>query len=199
MRRYLRIINIDGTEGSGKTTQIKMISDYFKTIGVPCKVNYLDDNIESGIAACQETMKFLQENEYGVVINDGSPARMIVTDLVFGMQNLQVLEKYKELLQIQEVANHKYGTANLLLVMEDVDEAHRRLLRKGQLFGVDTYGIQDLQKETDVVNAMKKFDVHPASKGLKFDVINVGPKEPILDVSLKIKEFIDKNFEIKKP
>ena len=199
MREYLRIINIDGTDGSGKTTQIGLFAQYLKRKGISCLTNHLDDNIKSGKEICDRTMKFLQDNPDGVVINDGSIARMMVVDLVSGLTRSKIIKKYQDLMFLQEKLNHKFGTANFLIVMDNIEEANRRLIQRSRMLAAPVRKIEDFQKEKDIVSAMRRFDVNTMSKVIKFDVIEVSHKESMMDVFDRIKEYLLENFEIKKP
>lgn len=198
MRKYLRIINIDGTEGCGKTTQINLLSAYFTRLNIPHKVNCLEDNLESGIRTAEATKKYLEETDGAVVINDGSPARMVVTELVSGVPTNDILGKYKNLLFANEQLSHAYGTANLLLVLPDVAEANRRIQKRRELMGAKKYEL-NLELEKDIVKGMQFFDQHPTSKGLKFDVIKIGNQETMLEISESILKYLQDNFEIKNP
>jgi hypothetical protein len=198
MRKYLRIINLDGTEGSGKSTQIHLLCAFFTKHKIPFIVNYLEDNIESGIETSKKTDEFLSKEEFGVVINDGSPARMMVKELVSGETSKNILEKYKNLLSANERLFHKYGVANLLFIMEDLEEASNRINKRSKLIKSDYVGL-DTIKEKEIVIGMKFFDIHPISKGLKFDIIEVLASDSMIDVSEAVFSYIDDNFEIKKP
>jgi len=199
MQKYLRIINIDGTEGSGKTTQIHLLKPFLTSFGVDVRIHHLIDNIQSGIDMSKETLEYLQSNEYGLVINDGSVARMMVTDLVDSMPTNDVIEKYRELIFIQDSLYHQFGTANILLVMNDVKEAHRRMVQKQKMMGKEPEGAFDLSREEKIVQMMRLFDNHVVSRNTKFETIDVEPETPMLGTLEAIKKYLKDNFEIKKP
>ena len=106
MRKPLKIINIDGMDGIGKTTQIGMLSKNFAEIDTPTLILNLQDSIESAIDCAGKTWDFLENNPEGVVFTDGSVARMMVLDLVNGISQPEISDKYKEVLHQHERLNH---------------------------------------------------------------------------------------------
>ena len=98
MKNKIQIINIDGLEGVGQTTQINLLYKHFKDLNVPTLVNTIENDIESATKALNDSKDFLINNPGGVVINDGSISEMIVIDMVDCTPTNTLLEKYKNIL-----------------------------------------------------------------------------------------------------
>jgi adenylylsulfate kinase-like enzyme len=122
MKRPLRIISIDGTRGAGKSSQISLLSKHLKSIGMTVSTLYMTagEPIQSGLIAIEFCETFLAKNDKNVVILDGSIARPMVVDIMSGMSNTNLMEKYKALTSAFERLDHRYDVANFLLVMDDM-------------------------------------------------------------------------------
>lgn len=199
MDKYLRIINIDGTRGCGRSTQSRFLMSYFGEKGIECIVNNTGDTVESNLDSLNKSLEFLKKNEYGVVINDGTPIRLIVNDLIDGTPLPEAMQKYKELLSKFKNLQHEYGKSNLLLIMDDIQEANRRLLEKAFLMGLDDKGIEDQKRERKIVDAMKTVNSHVITNGIDFDRIDVLKTDSMIQLHEIIVEYLEKNYEIKKP
>lgn len=199
MEKKLSIINIDGTEGSGKTTQISHLAGFFRISGIPVLINYLDDTITSALECSEKTRKFLEKNPDGLVINDGSIARMIVVDLVQAVPQLEVMEKYRTIIHEHEVLNHTYGMANVLMVLEDLEECNQRLQKLAKLTELNSQKIIDVDVENYIVAGIKNFDNNIISRNLSFYVIDIDKEDSILEIKDNILEYLRDNFKIKKP
>jgi hypothetical protein len=198
MKKELQIINIDGTEGSGKSTQIGMLAAHFRMAGINVKINRMEDNIESAIHCAEDTEEFLQENPDGVVINDGSIARMMVVDLVKGITQPKVVDKHKEIIHLHEVMNHKYGVANILFVMEDLEECNRRLKRESDLLHNSSYKTINPKVEGVVVNGIRAFDDNVVTQNMKFHVFEIDKEDSILDIKKALIKYLEESFKFKK-
>lgn len=199
MKKILQIINIDGTEGSGKSTQINMLALYFKTCGLVVKVNRMEDNIESAIHCAEDTEEFLQNNPNGIIINDGSIARMIVMDLIRGVPQPEVVQKHLKIIHLHEVMHHKYGTANLLFVMEDLDECNRRLKKEAELLQNSSYKTINPKVENAVVNGIRAFDHNVITQNMKFHVLEITKDDNILEIKTSLIKYLEEYFRFKQP
>jgi len=196
MKKPLNIINIDGTKGSGRTSQAHMLNILLKTNKIPTLVLHLNDTIKSGLECALKIKNFLKKEPKGVVISDGSIARMMVVDIVSGVGIDVMMSKYQELLHEYETINHQYGTVNLLMVMDDISECNRRIKRRAELLGRDDRSILDFNLEADVVKGMKFFDDNIVSKNLKFQVFGIEPHETMIEVQKDILDYLEENFDI---
>jgi thymidylate kinase len=199
MRKPLNIINVDGMDGVGKTVQIQTLSNYLRVRNIPFIVNHLQDNIESAKICINKTNAFLKENPDGIVVNDGSIARMIVIDLSSNLSVLEIEDKYKEILHDYQRTDHQYGVLNILLIIDDISVCNERILRRDRLWGRDSKGLEDPDKELSLMNGMKIFDNHVLSKNLKFQVVETYHSDSILDVHQLILDVLKEDFYIKKP
>ena len=201
MNRPIRIISIDGTRGAGKTSQIAALSRYFKSIGF--KVSTLNaisgEPIQSGMIAVNFIEGWLPKDPKNIVILDGSVARPIVGDIMSGMSTPNILDKYKLLMHGYERLEHQYGVASFLMIMDDLDECNRRIAKHKVLVGKGNDEIVDLHLEDDVVNGMKFFNNHVASKNLQFQSITVLPHESILMISKVILNKISEKYDLDQP
>lgn len=196
--RYLQIINIDGTKGCGKSTQIGLLRNHFKDIGFEVQVNDVRD-IESAYSSNKNIVNFLESTQNGIVINNGSIARPIVSDLVSGLQKEEIIDKYRESIFQNDTLYFKYGVANILLVLDNLEEANRRLAKRSKIMGLETEQIENLDLEQGIVNGMLHFDDHVISKNIEFRYIEIKPEDSMLDVKENILEYIENHYEIKKP
>lgn len=177
------MISIDGTRGAGKTSQIGILARHFRSMGV----NVLSLNSGGGIKTEIETLskaeEFLTSEPNGIVILDGSIARPIVMDIIAGMSNPTILEKYKELTHIYERLDHKYGIACFLMVMDDMEECNRRIKRKKELTGSGGLEIENLVEEGSIVSALRLFNNHITSKNIHFQTIVFEKTNPMLEIN----------------
>lgn len=199
MKKNLNILNIDGVDGIGKTTQINMLTMSLKNSGVPVLRVSVDDTVESALGCAGQMWNFLKLNPNGLVLSDGSIARMIVTDFLDGMLRTDIEEKYRSVIYEYEKLHHKYGITNILMVTSDIDYCHQRMLKRGRIIKKPEDGIKDFQREIEVVRAMRYFDSNAISKQLIFQAFEVDEDDSILEVQDSLWEYLEANFEIKKP
>jgi len=195
--KKLSIVNIDGPQGIGKTSQIGLLKKYIESKGLKCKILKLNDTIPSAIDCINETYDFLEEFD-GVVITEGSIAEMIQIDINAGMQVNDVRQKYLQVIFQYEKLYHQYGMANILLTIDDIEICKCRLERRARLFQEDVEIINEKLERT-LIKGLKSFDNHVITINLKFHVIDTEEDEKMLDVHKKIVELIEDNFQIKKP
>lgn len=196
MKKKLQIINIDGTEGSGKTTQINNLAGFLRTKGFNILVNYLDDNMESALECSEKTNKFLEENPEGLVINDGSIARMIVSDLSKGLSQHDAIEKYRPIIHEHEKMYHKYGTANLLFIMDNLEECSRRLEKEASLLKRESYKKIDPAMEKTIIQGLRKFDSNMITNNLNFNTVEIDQYDTILELKNSIIKHLQERFDI---
>jgi hypothetical protein len=201
MARPLRIISIDGTRGAGKTSQIAMLSRYFKSIGFQVSTLKMTDGdpIQSGIIALNYIESFLPKGDNTMVILDGSIARPMVADIITGMSNTNLLEKFKLLTHAYERVDHKYGIACFLMVMDDMQECNRRIEKFKSLTGIDANVVEDLIQERDIINGMRFFNNHIASKNIQFQVLDIEPHHSMLEIHKTIMGKLSDKYEFAKP
>lgn len=201
MKRPLKIISIEGTRGSGKSSQIAMLSRHFKNIGMSVSTlkAISGDPIQSGLVAIDFIEPFFNKHPNGLIIYDGSIARPMVEDLISGMPTPKLMDKFKALTQAYERIDHKYGIANFLMVMDDMEECKKRLLKHQELTGVDSKEIADTVHESDIVSGMRFFNNHISSKNIQFDVIDIQPHQSIIQINKIILDKLGEKYEFDKP
>lgn len=193
MGRPLKVISIDGTKGSGKTSQIGMLARLFRSNGLPCEVFSAGKTIPSGQLAIDKIRHFLKSNPDGIAILDGSIARMMVSELLIGKSKEKVMDEYKHLTHDYERLDHDYGIAAFLMIMDDLAECERRLNRQKQLLGVDA-GTYDLTHEADIINGMRFFNNHVASKNMTFRVIDIENNNTMMEINKTLLKILSENY-----
>jgi len=198
MKKKFNILNIDGVNGIGKTTQINMLVMSLRAFK-PVLVTYQEDTIESALDSAVKIWEFLEKHPDGLVLGDGSIARMIVIDILNGIPRPEVVEKYRSVISEYERLNHKYGILSVLMVTDDIGFCHDRLIRRGKLLKKPEVGIDSLQKEAEIMKGMRYFDANSISKQLVFQVFEVDKEDSMLDIQDIFWEYLEDSFEIKKP
>ena len=201
MSRPLRIISIDGTRGAGKSSQIAMLSKYFKSVGMKVSTIKTTDGepVQSGIIALECAESILSKGPDTIVILDGSIARPMVNDIIHGMSPNALLDKFKMLTQIYEKLDHKYGIASFLMVLDDLDECNRRIAKFRQLTGQDVSLIEDIHIEHDIVSGMRFFNNHIASKNITFQTLDVEKHQSMMDIHKIIMFMLEEKYEFPRP
>lgn len=198
-RRKLSILNIDGVEGVGKTTQLNIMANYLKQAGILAKINKIDGSDASVKSAIGETEKFLEENPEGVVLNDGTIARSIVSHLSTGTSHDKIENLYEDDLFKLQVLEHQFGTVNILLVPDSIDSCDERVRKKQELFQENITGIKNRDLQESLIEGFNMFDYSILSRNLKFQTLKVQADESIMAVHNRILELLSSNgFEIKK-
>ncbi len=201
MARPLKIVSIDGTRGAGKSSQVAMLSKHFKSIGMKVSTLKMTDGepIQSGLIALEFTKIFLEKGEDHLVILDGSIARPMVGDIITGMSNTALFDKYKNLTEAYERLDHKYGIASFLMVMDDMEECNRRITKRKALTGVGAGEVEDLNQEHDIVSGMRFFNNHIVSKNIQFQVLDVEPHNTMNEIHKTIMTKLSDKYEFSKP
>jgi len=188
-----RIICIDGLRGSGKTTQANRLKKKFKELNIPILSLKSEDNLNLIYDNIKKTDKFLKENKNGMVVKDGSVARMIVIDLLNGIFKEKIIEKYRKALYQYACLMHKYGLISFLIISDDIETFNQRILSRNRLLKNNELGIEDLKKEKDILNRMKSFDDHIISGDIKFIPISIDKYDTILEIEDKIWKYLEKS------
>lgn len=200
MRNPLNIINIDGVDGVGKTTQIDLLYKLFSENQKKILKITLEDTIESASECADKTDQFLTENPGGMVIADGSIAKMIVSDYVGGLTKESILSKYGNVLHRFACLSQKYETANLLLINKNIQNSIANIEKREKVTANKNIKVdKDLIREREVVRAMFNFNDNAITKNIKFVAIEIDNDDYILDIQDKIWDYLTKNFDVKKP
>jgi hypothetical protein len=201
MKRPLRIISMDGTRGAGKSSQIALLSKHLKSIGMTVSTLKMTDGepIQSGLAAIDFCQNFLAKSDSHAVILDGSLARPMVIDIMAGMSNTNLMDKYKLLTTAFEKLDHQYDVAHFLLVMDDMAECARRIEKFKALTGQEKEGIEYFAHEQDIVSGMRFFNNHVASKNLIFQVLDLFPHQSMLEINKLVIAKLSEQYEFALP
>jgi thymidylate kinase len=191
----LRAVNIDGLDGIGKSTQTNVLAVHLNKNNIPYKIIQLEDNLENITKCLQQTKDFLLLNPSGIVISDGSIAKAMVLELIAGISQPIIVEKYRKVIHEYECLAHQYGMANLLLVSTDIDMCQRRIEKREKLLGNHIEKNTNHSHENHVIRLLRTFDSHTLSRSLKFNVINIEENNSILDVHRLIVDSLKANFD----
>lgn len=197
-KRNLRILNIDGVEGVGKTTQLNIMANYLKNLNMPVQMNKIVDSDESLKIAIDRTEKFLNEHEDGIVLNDGTIAKAMVVQLSTGSRYQDIEDRYKDLLFRLQVLDHSHGMVNVLVVPDNLDSCDARLRKRQGLFGEEITGIIDSIMQQTLMKGFADFDNSVLSRNLKFQVLKAYNDESIMQVHKNLLQLLTDSFEIKK-
>lgn len=202
MKKSLRVISIDGTRGSGKTSQINMLSKHLKALGFIVSTLKPGQSPQEIAIGFKYIDSFLPKDPKAMVIIDGSIARPMTTDLVFGKSSKEVVDSFKLPMHEFEKIDHLYGVVGLLFVMDDVVEANERVVNRskmliGQEVSADV-GPVDVAKENEIVSGMRTFNNHIASKNINFHVFNIEPEDTILSVHKAVVDYLTERYDLPK-
>ena len=190
--KTVQIINIDGTRGAGKTTQVYQLKQYFMKLGRAVDINQMQNNLESGLSVLNKTDEFLIKNPNGIVINEGSIARMIANDMSNNLPKDEIYDKYRKLLSKYEVMDHKYKNANVLLLLEDLAECNRRLKKQAELLKQSFGSTLFLEfTEVNILKLMKIFDNQTLVQNIKFESVYVKSTDSILKIRDRLIKLFD--------
>jgi len=197
----LDIVNIEGISGIGKSTQVNVLSNYFKSLGIPILTNRIGNDIGSGLKATGNTWQFLQKHPNGIVINDGSIAKMMQMEIQSGKPQSEIAQDFIGLTHEYECLNHKYNIINILISINDISVCKDRIIKRRNIFGIENpEGIEyNIDIQTLVSNGLKIFGDQVLSKSIDFHILNTHEKDSILDVHEDILKVINENFTIKNP
>lgn len=198
--KNINVINIDGVNGLGSSTQVNILARKLRLEGHTVLVNRIEGNLESNLVAADATVDFLKKNPNGIVINDGSIAKPIQLDIQNGMGFDNLYEKYRNILFTYEAIQHKYGLVNILLITDNMELCNERVIKKKALAGDSTsVGVEDIEREINLVKGFKIFDNYTIKKSLKFQILMIDGDESILEVNKDIMKIITEKFTIKNP
>lgn len=196
MKRKLQIVNIDGQPGVGKTTQTNMLCGYFNLNGRPVLENTYRDH-EDIIDILMKSEKFLDNNPDGIVVNNGSIARSIQEDMINDTKLKDIEEKYRIILFQYQRLYHKFGMANILLLV-DINACNDRIIKRQKLLKEKTAGMTDLIHQSRIVEGLRQFDNYTISRDMKFHVLETDVQDTMLNVQRDLLDLLNDNFEIKK-
>lgn len=199
MENKLKIINVDGTKGVGKTSQINMLARYFKTLGFTVSVLKSATNPEEMVAELKLIDYLLFKDSKAIIIVDGSVARPMVTELISGIPGNQVIDKFKHVMHEYEGLDKKYGIVGLLLVMDEIHVAEDRFLRKKQYTPEITEEFGNHVNELDIVSGMRTFNNHIASRSIEFHVFNIEPEDTMMEIHKEILKYLSGEYNLPKP
>lgn len=191
MDKTIQIINIDGTEGCGKTTQISHLVKKLKESNRKVLMQSMDDTVESGVDIIKNTKKFLNENPDGVVVNDGVIARMVALSLVQGNPIERVQYIFRDLISDYENLNHEFNTKNILLIMDDLSFCNARLKKQAELLQLSSYKMINESVEKQVIGILRNFDNYLIIINLKFHVVEFESTNSILEIHNDIMKLLE--------
>ena len=196
MKKPLKIISVDGTRGSGKSSQIRMLAAYFKSLGFMVSTLQAGHDPQSRSVTFQFIESFLPKDPKTMVILDGSIARPMVIDLLNGTPSIEVIDKSKHSMYDYERLNQKYGVVGLLFVMDDVQKSQERLLKKADLTGLGEDMIPNINIEKDIVSGMRTFNNHIASRSIVFHTFNIEPDDSIMAINKTVIDYLTEKYDI---
>lgn len=198
MKKSLKIVSIDGTRGTGKSSQVRMLADYLKKAGLKCSTLKAGEDAQHNLISLQFIESFLAKGDDHVVILDGSIARPMVTELISGTSAVDVIDHYKHVMHDYEKLNQKYGICGILFVMDDLEEILRRYERFTELTGIVIQDL-DLTKEHDIISGMRTFNNHIASKNISFHVFNMDSGDSIMAIQKEVVKYLHEKYDIPVP
>lgn len=197
-RRKLSVLNLDGVEGTGKTTQLNIMANHLRTLEIPFTINQLDGSDESIAEAIGKTEQFLKDNPNGLVLNDGTIARAIVIHLSTGTPYQAIEELYKDDLHRLQVIEHQFGMVNVLLIPENLDTMDIRIKRRQELMEQEVVGVVDKVLQNTLKNGFEMFDNSVLSRNLKFQTLQVDDDESIMAVHKNIVSLLEEGFDLER-
>ena len=197
----LNIVNIEGITGIGKSTQVSVLCNYFKGLEIPVLINRIGDDLGSGLKATGNTWNFLKKHPNGIVINDGSIAKMMQLEIQSGKPQSEIAQDYLSLTHEYECLNHKYGILNVLISINNISACEDRLIKRRDIFGIENSKDlpYDMDKQTLMQSGLEVFGDQVISKSIKFQVLRTHERDSILDVHEDIVSIINENFTMKNP
>lgn len=198
MKKLLKIVNIDGVRGIGVTTQTNMLRLSLQKMGLSVKSLKMEKTVDSISKCLSEIESIINENSNDVVVIEGSMARAISIDILSGMSQSLISDKYREIINKYEVLNHKYGIANILLISDDLKMCEDRIKKRKRLLNQQDMSDVDFNLEKDIVKHMNLLDNTTIIKSIKFHIINIEKDDYMLNVQDAIITYLDNNFQTKK-
>ena len=178
-----RFIQFDGIRGAGKTAQVRMLVNHYRSLNYEVeslnleKFNSLMEGIDYLIKILETTNK--------IVIQDGSIARPIVLQIVRSVSRDKIAEKFKEEIRKMETVYHKYKSKGFILLNHDLNTCQERLLKKDAILQKTMSKIEDLMEEGCILNVFSIFNDDVLSRSNNFEVLRYS-RECILDVHADI-------------
>lgn len=194
MKKNLKILNIDGTRGAGKSSQINILSRLFKNAGLNVILLKTGENATNDLSVLEFAEKALNTEPNSIILIEGSVARPMVSDLIKGIGYMEVIDKYQHVMHKYETLNQKYGVLGILLVMDNLEEAGRRIQKKQKLTGQSKIDIFNPKEEEDIVSGLKVFNNHVASRGIVFKAFNFDENDSIMTINRNILKYMQENY-----
>lgn len=197
-KQRLQILNIDGTQGCGKTTQLNLITAPYRALELPIKYNLVKPTKESIMVAAKETAVFLQENPEGIVLNDGSLANPMIQELIKGTPLSLIEDDFRDLLYNFQVLSHSYAMANIIIIPENMEMCDKRIKLGQKLSLLEETGIEDVFLQQEIMKGFNIFDHSSLSRNLKFQTLTVYENENMMEINKNLIKMVSVDFDIKK-
>ena len=194
MKNPLRVISVDGTRGSGKTSQINMLSRHLKALGFTVSILKSGQTPQEITTILKHIDSFLPKDPKSMVIMDGSIARPMVADLVSGKPSTEVVDSFKLPMHEFERIDQKYGIVGILFVMDDIEESNRRVTNRAKILKEGDLSIVDTAKENEIISGMRTFNNHVASKNVDFHTFNIEPENTIMDIHKAVVDYLTEKY-----
>jgi len=94
----------------------------------------------------------------------------------------EILEKHKDVIELNEKTRHKYDTLNIILNCSDTVELERRLVKYSELTG-HTMTCIDTKKEADLLSRMIGFEKNMIVLNANTKVLNLDSDFSILRIN----------------
>ena len=180
----LRLIHIDGNVGVGKSTQARFLASAIPNSKI---LKY-----EGSVDFFNKIDKMLSEDNDLVLIVDGGMLPSLFKELASGRSYVEVIEKFTPIMHEYRALQHKYSTANLLLLLDNAQEVQNRLDKQKQF----NKKVTD-PTESSVLDLMKLVNNHTAVS-LTYSILTLDADDSMVAVFDKIKKELNKfNCNIK--
>jgi len=186
-----QIITLDGIGGTGQTTQIHMLAKYIYENQRDWWYNNFDGMIDNAIKNIEDIKDFLKEFPDGIVFNDGSIARMIVTDLCNGFNNDKIEEKYRNLINEYLYLEYNFDVMNFLLIPENTLMCYNRILKRNKIVGITDKIEWNSQQLETINNMLKNFNNNMVLRQWQFKLISINEDDTILEVHNKLLKYLE--------
>jgi len=188
--RQLKILNIDGVRGVGKSTQLNILANLLKRHGRDVKINQIMDR-EGLTEAIKNTIESIQENDNAIILNDGSIASFAIQELSKGTSNLSVESIYGDDLFDLQTLNHSVGMVNVILVPESLEYCKENIKRQRRLQGIEFIDNIDPVMQSTLIDGFDNFNNNVISRELAFKVLPVDSDDSILKIHYNILDAIE--------
>lgn len=171
MQKPIKIINIDGPEGVGKTTLISALLMHFAQHGIESK---RFDSIETA----------LQAEFTGTALIETSFATKVCNSILSGLSKEAIYNKHLQEIEYEEKSNHSYNVVNILMIPSRYEFLQKRMDTKTRLLNLPN-NFLDLEKIGQLSNMLHLFDGYFITNNLKFKKLIVNESDSILELKDK--------------